>query len=433
MSLVFPRLEPTLPGSGSLRLPAMLPVRQLFPRKPEVDSVAAVNSGLAGLGNVDLEGKSVAITAGSRGIKGMSAVLRAAVTELKTRKAKPFIIPAMGSHGGATAEGQARVLESLGVTEAQIGAPIRSSMEVVALGTTAHGLDVFCDKLAFQADYIVLCNRIKAHTSFKGDYESGVVKMLVIGLGKHRGAIAAHNFGFDRFHEILSPAAELVLSKTDVLCGIGIIEDAYDRLAEVEVIAPERIMTREKVLLREAKRVMGRILMDEVDILIVDQIGKDVSGSGLDSNVTGRSAWGLPGFEAPPIQRIIVRDLTPATKGNSMGIGLADFTTRVCAEKIDPSTMYTNAITAHALRSAAIPIVAENDRQALQAAIATLRHGTQEEPRIVRIRNTKELETIWVSETCRDFIDKEENLQIIGSAVAFTFNKDGSLNFGDSH
>ena len=429
MSLNFSRIEPTLPISDSLHLPGMLPVRQSFPGDASVDIATTVHSGLSELGGISLEGKNIAITAGSRGIKGLVNVLQAVVMELKAQKATPFIVPAMGSHGGATAEGQLKVLESLGINEAAIGAPIRSSMEVVPLGITGHGLSVFCDKLARQADGIVVCNRIKPHTTFKGDYESGVVKMMVIGLGKHKGAIEAHNFGFDRFHEILPAAADLFLSKSPILCGIGIIENGYNDLAKVEVIPAEHIMMREKELLKEAKRVMGRLLVDEIDLLIVDEIGKDISGTGIDSNVIGRSSWDLSGFDAPPIQRIIVRDLTAATKGNALGIGLADFTTRVCAEKIDLTSTYTNAITAHVMQSAKIPIVAENDQQAVRAAFSTLRHDSMKAPLIMRIKNTKELETIWLSETYREFIARNSTLEITGPPKTIEFSPDGSLEF----
>jgi hypothetical protein len=407
----------------------MLPVKQSFPRSAAIDPEAAVHSGFSRLADLDLENKSIAITGGSRGIKGIADILRATAKELGSRKALPFVIPAMGSHGGASAEGQRKVLASIGIDEARVGAPIRSSMEVVPLGTTKHGLKVFCDKLAYQADGIVVCNRIKAHTTFKGAHESGIVKMMVIGLGKHRGALEAHRLGFDRFHEILPAAAELVLSKTNVICGIGLIEDAYGRLVRIEVLPPEQIMSREISLLEEAKRVMGRLLLDSIDVLIVDEIGKDISGTGLDSNVTGRSSWGLPGFVAPPIQRIIVRDLTPASKGNAIGIGLADFTTRNCAEKIDPTITYTNAITANVMQSAKIPIVAENDEQALKAALATSRLSNPDAPRIVRIKNSKELETIWVSEPYQEFIKTSSNLEIIGEAKTIRFSKNGSLLF----
>ena len=429
MPLTFPRIEPTLPIGDSLQLPRMLPIRQSFPRDEKVDIGTTVHSGFSQLGSESLEGKRIAITAGSRGIKGLADVLQATVIELKARKAEPFVVPAMGSHGGATAEGQLKVLESIGITEAAIGAPIRSSMEVVSLGTTEHGMRVFCDKLAFQADGIVVCNRIKPHTTFKGDYESGLAKMMVIGLGKHQGAIEAHNFGFDRFHEILAPAAELVLSTTSILCGIGIIENGYNELARVEVMPTAQIMMHEKELLKEAKRIMGRLLVEGIDILIVDEIGKNISGTGLDSNVIGRSSWELPGFDGPPIQRIIVRDLTPETKGNALGIGLADFTTRLCAEKIDPTSTYTNAITAHVTQSGKIPIVAENDQQAVRAAMATLRHESLNAPLIVRIKNTKELETIWLSETYREFIEQASSLEISGDSKAIEFGPDGSLEF----
>ena len=407
----------------------MLPVRQSFPRCPAVDISAALTSGFSGLGALDLEGKRIAITGGSRGIKGIADVLRGTVKELKSRQAHPFVVPAMGSHGGASAEGQRKVLESIGIDEARLGAPIQSSMDVVALGTTSDGLEVFCDKHAHEADGIVVCNRIKAHTTFKGTYESGLVKMLVIGLGKHQGALKAHSFGFDRFHEILPTAAELVLSRTRVICGISLIEDAYGRLVQVEVIPPEQIMAREIDLLREAKRVMGRLLLDRIDILIVDQIGKDISGSGLDSNVIGRSSWGLPGFVAPPIQRIIVRDLTPATKGNAIGLGLADITTKRCAEKIDPTITYTNVITAQVMQSGKIPLVAENDEQAVQIAYATLRPSYPDAPRIVRIKNTKELETIWVSESYEEYLKSSPDLEVSGEPKAFRFSEHGSLLF----
>ncbi len=333
----------------------------------------------------------------------------------------------MGSHGGATAEGQVSVLDSLGITESSLGAPIRSSMDVVPLGTTGDGVDVFCDKLAYQADGIVVCNRIKVHPVFKADYESGIVKMLVIGLGKHKGAVAAHHHGFHRFAEIMPRAAALVLGRVPVLCGIGVIENAYGGLAAIEVLAPDAILSREPELLKEAKRIMGRLLMPEIDILIVDEIGKDISGGGLDANVTGRSAWGLPGFVAPPIQRIIVRDLSKATHGNAIGIGLADLTTRRCVEKIDLTITYTNALTAHSLLSPKIPVITENDREALHTALRILSGGVPAAPKIVRIVNTKDLETIWMSETYREVFEQNPSLEVTGSPRAIRFSEDGSL------
>ena len=427
MSLSFSSVKPTLSDGQKLILPAMVPVRQHFPTNKTIDVETAVTEGFASLDASALKGKKIALAAGSRGIKGIADVLRATVSVLITLGAEPFVVPAMGSHGGATAEGQTHVLKTLGITETTIGAPIRSSMDVVPLGTTEHGVDVFCDKLAFEADGIVVCNRIKVHPVFKADYESGIVKMLVIGLGKHKGAVATHHHGFDRFADIMPVAAALTLSRTPILCGIGIIENGYGEFAAIEVLPPEEVLPREREMLREAKRIMGRLLMPEIDILIVDEIGKDISGGGLDANVTGRSAWGLPGFTAPPIQRIIVRGLSKATHGNAIGIGLADFTTRPCAEKIDLAITYTNAITAHSLLSPKIPVIAENDMDALSAALRTLRGGIPEAPRIVRITNTKDLKNIWMSDTYGELLLQNPDLEVTGAPQPLQFNQSGTL------
>ena len=427
MSILFSSLKPTLASDRPDTFPAMVPVRQRFFAGPELDTAAAVAGGLAGLDLPSLKGKKIALTAGSRGIKTMVEVLRAAVGFLLAAGAEPFIVPAMGSHGGATAAGQVAVLESLGINQASIGAPVRSSMDVAPLGTTEHGLDVFCDRHAFEADGIVVINRIKVHNVFKAAYESGLAKMMVIGLGKHKGAVAAHHHGFERFGEIIPGAAALVLGRAPVLCGIGIVEDGYGNFGTVEVLPPEAILAREPELLLEAKRTMGRLLMPAIDVLIIDEIGKDISGGGMDANVTGRSPLGLPGFAAPPIQRIIVRGLSAATYGNAIGIGLADLTTRACAERIDLAVTYTNALTAHSLLSPKIPVVCENDREALSTALRILRGGVPESPKIVRIVNTKDLENIWMSETYQELIEQNPDLAVTGAAQPLRFNPDGLL------
>lgn len=427
MSLSFSSVKANLGGEQPLEMVHMMPVRQHFPSDSIEDVGGVLRNGLASFETTAWADKHIAITAGSRGIKGIAGILRETVEVLKAYKAHPFIVPAMGSHGGATAQGQVAVLERLGITEDSIGAPIRSSMDVVQLGTTSHGLDVYCDKIAVEADGIIVCNRIKAHNVFKADYESGVAKMIVIGLGKHKGAVAAHHHGFDLFADIIPAAAELSLTKAPILCGIGVIENAYGELAALEVLKPEEILAREPELLREAKRIMGRLLMDTVDILIVDEIGKDISGGGLDANVTGRSPWGLPGFTAPPIQRIIVRDLSEATHGNAIGIGLADFTTRRCAEKIDLATMYTNALTAHSLLSPKLPVITENDLDALTAALHTLRGGAPEAPLIVRITNTKDLDMIWMSQVYNEAVKTDPELEVVGESKPLQFDSSGNL------
>ncbi len=427
MSISFSALKPTLDSNQPLEFPPMVPVRQRFCADTVGDVSRAVVDGLAGLGLSSLKGKKIALTAGSRGIKGMADALRAAVAFLVSSGAEPFIVPAMGSHGGATAAGQVHVLESLGITQTSMGAPVKSSMDVVRLGTTDHGLEVFCDKYAFEADGIIVCNRIKVHNVFKAAYESGLAKMMVIGLGKHKGAVATHHHGFDRFGEIIPKAAELVLERAPILCGIGIIENGYGDVAAVEVLPPEAILSREPELLTKAKRIMGRLLVPEIDVLIIDEIGKDISGGGMDANVTGRSPLGLPGFVAPPIQRIIVRGLSQATYGNAIGIGLADLTTRACAEKIDLSVTYTNALTAHSLLSPKIPVVCENDREALSTALRIVRGGVPEAPKIVRIVNTKDLENIWMSESYRQTLEQSPDLEVTGEFQAVRFNPDGSF------
>lgn len=425
--LTLPSLGTIFDESALAGLPLMYPVRQSFPDEEVADMATALEDGLNRINGFSLKGKTIAVTAGSRGIKGIGDVLRQTVSLLKKRGADVFIIPAMGSHGGGTPEGQKDVLIKLGLTESFLDAPIYSSMDVVSLGTTRHGLEVFCDARAYQADGIVVCNRIKAHNVFKADYESGLIKMLVIGVGKHRGAIAAHNLGFDRFHEILPAAAELSLAKTPVIAGIGLIENAYGKLAALEVLKPEEFLTKEPELLRRSKQIIGRLLMDEIDVLIVDEIGKDISGGGLDANVTGRSPLGLPGFSALPIGRIMVRDLSKATGGNATGIGMADFTTRRCVEKIDLATTYTNTLTAQALLSPKIPVIAENDKEALTYALNTIRGGIKKQPRIVRIRNTKELDLIWMSQVYVDHIVENPALDIFGDPVPLGFDESGWL------
>ncbi len=424
----------TLPPTGTIfaesrraDLPLMYPVRQSFPNDQVADAAATLEDGLNRISGFSFNGKTIAVTAGSRGIKRLGEVLRQTVSLLRKRGAEVFVVPAMGSHGGATAEGQKEVLAKLGLTEAFLDAPIYSSMDVVSLGTTGNGLEVFCDVHAYHADGIVVCNRIKAHNVYKADYESGLIKMLVIGLGKHRGAIAAHNLGFDRFYEILPAAAELSLAEAPVIAGIGIIENAYGGMAALEVLKPEEFLDKEPALLRRAKQIMGRLLMDEIDVLIIDEIGKDISGGGLDANVTGRSPVGLPGFSALPIGRIVVRDLSDATGGNATGIGMADFTTRRCLEKIDLAATYTNTLTAQSLLSPKIPVIAENDEEALAYALHTIRGGLKEQPKIVRIKNTKELEQIWMSETYAAHIERNPVLDIVGDPLRLGFAESGEL------
>jgi lactate racemase-like protein len=426
-SLDIRNIAPTIADGLQVDLPQMMPVRQLFANDHVPDIEEAVRQEMLRFSGLDLHQKKIAITAGSRGIKGMVEVLRAVASELGNLGAEPFLVPAMGSHGGGTAEGQIAVLEKLGITEATVGAPIRSSMDVVELGAIPGGTKVHCDKLAFESDGIVVCNRIKAHTAYKGENESGLVKMMVIGLGKHKGATAFHRLGFDHFHHAIPAAGDVFLANAPVLFGVGLVENAYGKAAAIEGIEPDRILERDRELLRHAKAIMGRLLVPDIDVLIVDEIGKDISGGGMDSNVTGRSTWGLPGFDAPPIQRISVRDLTKATAGSAMGLGMADFTTKRCAGKIDLAVTYTNALTALALLPPKIPMIVEDDRYALAFALRTVRTAGPGGARIVHIKNTKDLEDIWVSEAYLPDLSGRDDVLVRGDPQPIRFDQAGDL------
>ncbi|MBT6769831.1 MAG: hypothetical protein HOA81_12685, partial [Opitutales bacterium] len=342
-SLQFCEYLPTIAPNSGLALPDLVPVHQHFSTDRIEDIDQETRRQLALLSKTDLRGKQIAITAGSRGIKGFVETLKAIVAQLKAWEAKPFIVPAMGSHGGATASGQVEVLESLGITENSMGAPIRSSMEIVELGKLDRNTVVCCDRLAFESDGIIVCNRVKAHTGFLGDYESGLLKMMAIGLGKHIGTTSLHQLGFGQFHRVIPEAAALFLEKAPILFGVAIVENAHSQTASISGILPHDLFKREKELLTIAKNTMGRLLVSDIDLLVVDEIGKDISGAGMDPNVTGRPSSRLPGFVAPPIQRGIVRGISQVSHGNGNGIGNADFTTLACANTIDFDAMYTNA------------------------------------------------------------------------------------------
>jgi hypothetical protein len=314
--------------------------------------------------------------------------------------AQPFIVPAMGSHGGATAEGQRQILADYGVSEEALGVEVRASMDVVELDRLPSGTPVYFDREAYNSDGIIVLNRVKPHTCFRGNTESGIIKMLTIGLGKHKGATALHNAGFSHFPELLPTAARVALAKAPVLYGVASIENAFEDVAALEVISADRILEREPELLRVARQKMGRLLIDSCDVLIVDEIGKNISGDGMDPNVTGRysepTMSGVEGFQA---QKVVVLSLTPETHGNASGLGVADITTQKVLDDIDFVTTYTNAVTSTVLTSARIPVVMPTAREAVVLALLTANGTTTEEARVVRIKNTLQLERIWVSES----------------------------------
>lgn len=414
-------------GGMQYPFPPLTPVDQHFARKQLHDIDAHVATQLAKVPDRDVAGKSIAITVGSRGIAGLVEITRALVSELKAKGGHPFIVPSMGSHGGATAQGQIKVLKGYGITEQSTGAQIRSSMDVVEVAQLDDGTPLYTDRFAHSADAIVVINKIKPHADFKGRYESGLVKMLTIGLAKHKGAVALHNHGFAKFHDILPAAADKLLERLPILFGMAILENAFDDLMDVEVIPPEQIMTREKELLEIAKDNIGRLLLTDIDVLIVDEIGKNISGEGMDPNVTGRPGSGLPGFAAPNIQKIVALDVTAQSHGNGVGIGSADITTRRCIEMLDLGAIYTNAITATILNPAKLPMILNTDHDALVVALKTCNLITPETAKVVRIKNTLEVHRISVSPALLGEVDAHAALSVAGDPKAIAFDASGRL------
>ena len=353
------------------------------------------------------KGQRIAITAGSRGIDRIPFILKAVAGKVKDLGGEPFLVPAMGSHGGATAEGQKKILEELGITSEFVGVPVISSMEIVKVGAfcvAANGnnksveIPVVIDKNAYEADGVIVVNRVKPHTSFHSDIESGMMKMIAIGLGKKVQAENIHSFGTEGLRQYIAPVARKILETGKVIAGIGIVENSRDKVMEIKAFLPEDIEQGEMRLLQKARESMPRLPVDQLDVLIVEGLGKNISGTGMDTNVIGRlKIHGEPETGKPTIGRIIVLDLTPETNGNAYGIGLADFTTKALVEKIDYKATYTNAITSTFTERVKIPIIAENEEEAFEMAVKACGIKDLGTLRAIRIKNTLQLEEIWVS------------------------------------
>tara|TARA_B100000900_G_scaffold386963_1_gene377835 strand:- start:61 stop:1383 length:1323 start_codon:yes stop_codon:yes gene_type:complete len=425
-SLTVRNTCPTIADQSPITLPKLVPVIQRFPTDTVSDIEAQMRAQLQQFSGLDLKGKRIAITAGSRGINGFISIVRSLVSQLKEKGAEPFIVPAMGSHGGATAEGQLAVLENLGITEESVNAPIRSSMDVVKLGEIEEETPVYCDRLAYESDGIIVCNRIKPHTAFAAEYESGLLKMMMIGLGKHIGTTEVHKLGFHRFHKALPDAAKIFLEKAPILFGIAIVDNAANQVARVKAIPADQILDQEKELLAYSKTLIGRILLSEIDVLVVDVMGKDISGAGMDSNVTGRSATNVQREYAPNIGQIVIRDLSKATKGNAIGMGNADIITSRAAEKIDLAVTYTNALTARTPVGAKIPLIASSDRQAIEIACRNATSGPDQTVRLIQISNTKDIEKIWVSTYYLPEIECREDIILDGEPRPIEFDESGN-------
>jgi hypothetical protein len=409
-------------------LPQMVRVRQRFDRTSLADPAAVLRAELRKPGALDAikPGQQVAVAVGSRGIANIALVARTVVEELKAAGAEPFLVPCMGSHGGATAEGQADVLRHLGMTEQYVGAPIRSSMEVVKLDELPNGLPVYADKIAAGADAIVVINRVKPHTAFRGPVESGIMKMIAIGLGKQKGAEACHQLGFKYMAENVPAAARIMLQKLPIVFGVALVENAYDETEIIEVLPAASIEQREIELLKAAKARMPKLLFDPIDVLVIDYIGKNISGDGMDPNITGR--YPTPyAHGGPEVSKMVVLDLTKETKGNANGIGAADFTTRRLVEKTDWEATYANGLTSTVCAPTKMAMMLDNDRMAIQAAVKTCNILDYTQVRLVRIKNTLQLGEIEISLPLLEEAKRHPDVEVIGEPYDWAFDQEGNL------
>jgi len=359
-------------------------------------------------------GMKIAIAVGSRGINNLAEIVRSVVSYLKAKGAEPFIVPAMGSHGGANAKGQIEVLEGYQVTESYTGAPIKSSMAVVELPNDGLATKVYMDKYAYEADGTIIINRIKAHTDFHDKFESGLVKMCVIGLGKHKQALAIHHFRLKGLREMIAPAAEKVIEHGNILLGIGIVENAYDQTKIIKAIKPKDFFTEEPKLLKISKESMPKLPVDDLDILIIDEMGKDISGVGLDTNIIGRMKVGDRNEpEYPRITNIVITDLTEASHGNALGLGLGDIITQRLFDKINLKAMYANVITSTFLDRGKIPVIAKDDREALDYAIITCGAVKKENLKVIRIKNTLKLGEFYATKAVGKLLKDNPDITLV--------------------
>lgn len=411
-------------------IPKMYKVRQHFDTPKLLNFMEKLEEELEGKKHIleSLKGKKVCIAFGSRGINNIASIAIQMVKTVKQYGGEPFIIPAMGSHGGATPEGQKKVLEELGIIEEKVGAPIISNLDVEFLGQTEENIPVYTSKDALNSDAVILVNRVKPHTSFRGEIESGLIKMSVIGLGKQKGAELCHKMGFYRFSERLKAMSEIVLSRVPVVLGVALLENAYDETVDIKALTPQEFFTEEPKLLKTAMSLMSKILLNNLDVLVIDELGKDISGDGMDPNITGRFASDYVNSNFK-VDRIVVLRLSRGTEGNANGIGMADVTTLKVLNNTDFTKGYINSITAAIPRTVRLPMVMPDDRSAIKAAIKTANNldYNGEHSRIVRIQNTLHLEYIYVSDALIEDVRKNPQLEIIEGPFDFIFDEDGVL------
>lgn len=413
-----------------MQLPRMARVKQHFAATALDDVEASVRQTLAAadLAGCIAPGQRIAVSSGSRGIANIPLITRTVVDCVKEAGGQPFLLPAMGSHGGANPEGQKEVLASYGITPEAMGCPVEATMDVVEVGRLADGTPVLLNRLAWEADGVVLINRIKPHTSFRGRFESGLMKMMTIGLGSHKGATIAHSQGADGLARLIPAWGAEILAKAPIRMGLALVENAYEETLRAEALRPEQFESREPHLLEEARAAMPRIMVQGIDLLIVEEMGKNISGTGMDTNVVGRML--LPGVkepESPGVARIVALGLTEESHGNANGVGLADIITRGLYETIDFKATYANVFTTTFLNRANIPVIMDSDRQAIEAAIDVQRLERPERARVVRIKNTLDIGEIELSETLLREFANHPDLRQVGELTEMRFDDQGRL------
>ena len=432
MFIDFPEVNIKVEGMEGIKIPKMVKVKQTYDDTRILDIPGHMNNELDNLPEATkagVKGKSICITAGSRGIPELDVMIKCVVDKLKEWGAEPFIIPAMGSHGGGVAEGQLEILEGYGITEKAMGCPVRATMEVVKIGDLKDGTPVYCDKYAAEADGIVVLNKVKPHTEFKGYHESGMIKMMAIGLAKHKGASMFHMKGFARFAEGIPELGDVFLSKKNIVFGVGIVQNAYDFISEIEVMETSKIKERDAALLKIAKDRIPKFKFPNTEVLIIDEIGKNISGNGFDSNVIGlcfdRKTHDFDGIF--DFQKLVIRGLTEGSHHNGNGIGVADFSTRRCLNSIDWEATWVNGITATIVGGIRIPVYLNNDYDAIRLAIRTCVNIHFDDVRIVRVKNSLEMSEIEVSENMIPEIKDIPGVEIVGEPFELNFGDDGYL------
>jgi len=414
--------------TGMINLPKMVKIRQHFDRPVIEDIPGTVRSEIEKSGVLDRvkPGYRVALTAGSRQVNNFPMILREIIAVFREHGCEPFIVPSMGSHGGATAEGQREVLAGMGITEETMGVPILSSMETVTLGHTDSGLRVELDKNAYEADAIFVVHRIKPHTSFRYKIESGLLKMIVIGLGKQYGAECCHSTHITNLGPRVEEMGTYAIAHSNIIGGLATIENAYDDTAEIYAMKSEEFVEREPELLIRAKNYLAQILLKECDVLVIDEIGKNISGTGMDPNVVKR--FTNPRIMEDPIcQTMAVLDLSEQSHGNGNGMGLADFSTRRLFDKVDMKGSYANPLTSRITPGSKIPLIMDNDRQAIRAAVKCCFDIDTDNPRIIHIHNTLCMGEFLISENLIPEAEAHPNIEIVGEPFEYQFDENGNL------